>query len=59
MADNLKRRRPEDPTKINLSQSWEVDYWTEELGVSESKLRKAVEAVGTSVAKVKQWLANH
>jgi hypothetical protein len=24
MADDLTRRAPEDPTKINLDQSWEV-----------------------------------
>ena len=56
MPDNLKRRQPEDPKKINIKQQWEIDYWTKELGVSESKLKRAVEAVGVMVVNVKKWL---
>lgn len=59
MSDNLQRRKPEDPKKINLSQSWEVDFWTNNLGVSEAKLRRAVSAVGVMVSDVKTWLAKH
>lgn len=59
MSDNLQRRKPEDPKKINLSQSWEVDFWTKNLGVSEAKLRRAVSAVGVMVSDVKTWLAKH
>ena len=56
MPDNLDRIRPEDPTKINVNQSWEVQYWTSALGVSEAKLREAVRAVGTSVSAVRRYL---
>jgi hypothetical protein len=56
MADDLKRRRPEDPTKINKNQDWEIKYWTQELGVSEPKLRSAIQAVGPLVKNVKQYL---
>lgn len=56
MSDDLTRRKPEDPTKININQSWEIDYWTKELGVSEQQLRAAVSAVGTLVADVKKHL---
>lgn len=59
MSDDLTRRKPEDPTKINLGQQWEVDYWTKELGVSEAKLKQAVKAVGVKVTDVKKWLANN
>lgn len=56
MADDLNRRAPEDPKKINIDQTWEVSYWTSELGISESKLREAVQAVGPMVVDVKDWL---
>lgn len=56
MPDNLNRRQPEDPNKINMRQSWEVGYWTSILGVSEAVLRRAVNAAGVRVQDVKQWL---
>jgi len=56
MVDNLQRRQPEDKRFINLSESWEVDYWTKTLGVTESQLRAAVKAVGSGTAKVKAHL---
>lgn len=54
--DNLKRRVPEDPQKININQSWEVEYWTKELHISEKKLRALVAKVGVNVADVKKEL---
>ncbi len=56
MPDDLKRRGPEDPDKININQSWEVRDWCKSLGVSETVLRKAVDAVGPMVVDVKAWL---
>lgn len=56
MADNLRRRQPEDKNFISLSESWEVTYWTHELGVTESQLRAAVKAVGSGAAKVRAHL---
>lgn len=56
MSDNLKRKKPEDPTKINVNQTWEVQYWTEELGITETRLKAAVKSAGVLVADVKAWL---
>jgi len=56
MPDNLKRKQPEDPEKININQQWEVDYWCDNLGCSEELLRRAVEKVGPMVSDVKRWL---
>lgn len=56
MPDDLTRKKPEDPTKINLNQSWEIKYWTNKLGVSEQQLRNAVRAVGSLVVDVKRYL---
>jgi hypothetical protein len=57
MPDNLKRRGPEDPNKINVNQDWEIKYWCEELNVSRAKLIRAVEKVGPMVKDVKAYLA--
>ena len=46
MSDNLKINQPGDPTKINVNQQWEIDFWTKTLGVSEMQLRNAVRVVG-------------
>lgn len=56
MSDDLKRTAPEDPNKINMNQSWEVQYWCNALGVTEWELREAVDAVGPMVEDVKRYL---
>ncbi len=38
MADDLKLRRPQDASRISLSEDWEVRYWTQALGVSAEEL---------------------
>ena len=54
--DNLNRRVPEDPQKININQSWEVEYRTKKQHISEKKLRALVAKVGVNVADVKKEL---
>lgn len=56
MTDNLKIRQPQDPTKINVHEAWELDYWTKKLGVSAQQLKDAVKAVGVTVTAVKKHL---
>ncbi|WP_276964388.1 DUF3606 domain-containing protein [Chryseobacterium sp.] len=51
MSDDLSKRRPQDATKINVNESWEL-----ELGVTKELLKEAVRAVGTSVEDVKRYL---
>jgi hypothetical protein len=56
MADDKNKRRPEDSNRINLSESYEVRYWTEELGVSEAMLRQLVERHGPIATKIRRQL---
>lgn len=56
MPDNLRKRAPEDQTRINVNQPHEVAYWCEKFKCTEEELREAVDAVGVSVKKVKQYL---
>lgn len=56
MADNLQKAGPQDRSRINVNERWEVDYWTRELGVSQQELEQAVKAVGPAVSAVRQHL---
>ena len=49
MPDDPKNRGPQDRSRISLTEDYEIRYWIEALGVSEAKLREAVQAVGHGV----------
>ena len=57
MADDTSVRSGIDRNKINTSQDHEVRYWTKELGISPEELRAAVQAVGSSADKVRDYVA--
>jgi hypothetical protein len=56
MADDKSKRKPQDSSRVNLAEDYEVRYWTNELGVSEPMLRQLVERLGPSVAKIRRQL---
>jgi hypothetical protein len=56
MSDDLSKRRPQDATKVNVNESWELDYWSKKFGVTKEKLKEAVKAVGTSAVLVQKYL---
>ena len=59
MSENLYMRQPEDYKKVNIRHPWELDYWVEELEVSEQRLKDAVEAAGIMASDVRAWLARN
>jgi hypothetical protein len=56
MADNPNIRSGQDRKRVNVNQEHEVRWWTQKWGVSREELEKAVQAVGTSVNKVEEYL---
>jgi hypothetical protein len=58
MSDDLDKRRPQDASRINLSEPWEVAYWTKALKLTEKELRAAVAAVGDRAEAVRAHLAS-
>ncbi|MGN7825010.1 DUF3606 domain-containing protein [Chitinophaga sp. 22536] len=56
MSDDLSKRRPQDSSKINIHEAWEVKYWCDKFGVTEARLKEAVRAVGTFTAAVQKYL---
>ena len=57
--DNLKEKKPRDSSKISLEEDWEITWWTQSFGVSRKELEEAIQKVGNSVEKVKEYLANN
>ena len=58
MADNKSDVGSPDRDRIAMSEEHEVRYWTKALGVSKERLQQAVDAVGSSAAKVRQHLGS-
>lgn len=57
MSDNTNIRQPEDPTKVNINQQWEIDYWCKKWSITKERLLKIVKKVGPMVVDIKKELA--
>lgn len=59
MSDNKKNTGSPDRDRINTSEDYEVQYWSEKFGVSRQELIDAVKASGSnSPEKVEAHLKN-
>lgn len=56
MADDKSNRGPADRARINIHESYEVEYWSRELGVSPDRLRELVGKHGVMAADVRRAL---
>ena len=56
MPDNKQDRGGRDRSRIDVSEDYELRYWTKELGVSPDELRSAVQKVGPSAKAVREHL---
>jgi len=56
MSDDKSKAGSPDRDRINLSEDYEVRYWTKTLGVSEDELRAAVKQVGSTAEAVRRHL---
>ena len=54
--DNKSKTGKSDDSRINVNESYELQYWSEKLNVSRDELRNAVKAVGSDVKEVSQYL---
>ncbi|TXI88838.1 MAG: DUF3606 domain-containing protein [Cupriavidus sp.] len=53
MSDDKSKTRPQDSSRINVNEDYEVQYWTKELGVSEEHLRQLVRDHGVSADAIR------
>lgn len=56
MSDDLNKRIPQDASRISLTETWEINYWTHKFNVTESVLRQAINAVGNGARNVEGYL---
>ncbi|MCW3077746.1 MAG: hypothetical protein JWO32_2355 [Bacteroidetes bacterium] len=56
MSDDKNKKNPQDSSRININEDYEVQYWTNKFNCSKEELRKAVDAVGVSAEKVENYL---
>lgn len=54
MSDDKSNRGEPDRSRVNLSEHYEVRYWTDHLGVTEARLREVVGRVGDNADKVRE-----
>lgn len=58
MADDKTKRGSPDRDRINTSEPYELRDWAKSLGVSEERVRTAVNEVGNSADAVRRYLAS-
>jgi hypothetical protein len=56
MTDDKSKRGPQDRSRVNLSEDYEVRYWSKKFKVTPDLLRAAVEKVGNGAAAVEKEL---
>lgn len=56
MADDLTKKIPQDASKVNINQAYEVAYWCKTFGCTEAQLIAAVGKVGAIADKVRAHL---
>jgi hypothetical protein len=56
MPDDKTKRRPQDASRINVNEPYEVTWWCDELGCTAAQLRSAVAAVGVGADRVRAHL---
>jgi hypothetical protein len=56
MADDPSKRGPQDRSRINTNEDYEVRYWSDKFGVSAEQLKAAVKKVGNSAEAVEREL---
>lgn len=56
MADDKLLRGPQDSTRVNINEEYELNYWTQRFNVSSEILKEAVKEVGLSVHKIDEYL---
>lgn len=50
------RRRPEDPTRINIHEPWDLAYWSRKFRITPERLCAIVLVVGTATIAVRASL---
>lgn len=58
MDDKSKTGKADD-SRINIKESYELQYWSEKLNVSQEELKKAVQSAGPFVEDVRDYFSKN
>jgi Protein of unknown function (DUF3606) len=56
LPDDSTKKAPQDATRVNIHEDYEIEYWSKKFGVTPSQLRAAVAKVGTLARQVETEL---
>ena len=56
MSDDKTKTGPQDRTRINVQEPYEVEYWSRKFNVTPQALRDAVSKVGVMAEDVRKHL---
>ncbi len=56
MADDKSKTGSPDRDRINITEDYELQYWTKELDITADELRAAVNTVGPASKAVRAYL---
>jgi hypothetical protein len=56
MTDDKQKRGPADRSRIDVNETYELEYWTKSLGVSPQQLKDSVKRVGPMADDVRRDL---
>ncbi|ADU72220.1 MAG: DUF3606 domain-containing protein [Pantoea sp.] len=57
--DYIQRRVPEDLSRVDIREQWQITFWTLELHTTQERLTRAVREAGPDVERVRAWLKNN
>jgi hypothetical protein len=57
--DSKTEKKPQDSSRINVNEDYELRYWTKKFGVSAERLKAIVKTVGMSVTAVEKYLKSN
>jgi len=58
MDDKSKTGKADD-SRININESYELQYWSEKLNVTREELKKAVETAGPLVEDIENYFSKN
>lgn len=56
MAGTTGRRHPQDASRINIHEDWELRFWSDKWGIPRSQLIDTIKRVGVRVKDVAKAL---
>lgn len=56
MAEDAKTAEPQDRSRIEMTEDWEVQWWCQKWGITAARLKDAVAEVGPLAEKVARHL---